>query len=331
MEYFRFYSEKSISSFISARAGEIKLGEKMKFASEFSELEKISAQFVIFGIPEDIGVRANFGKAGTSEAFPAFLKAFLNIPSNRYMNPEKILLFGEVKTSEEMTKAADIDISDPNYHEKLGDLVVKLDTKVSQVVQTIISAGKIPIIIGGGHNNAYGNLKGTSLGIGKPVNVLNIDAHTDLRKTDYRHSGNGFSYAFKNGFLNRYSIFGLHENYTPQYIFDQIIKNRNIQINLFEEVEKNDLLKSFAQAVEFVKEDLFGLEVDCDSISGFPSSAISPSGFTLNEVRQMVQKTSKESNCAYLHLCEAAVTDHFATGKALAYLASDFIKGRQDG
>ena len=33
--------------------------------------------------------------------------------------------------------------------------------------------GKIPIIIGGGHNNAYGNITGLALGKGKMVNAIN--------------------------------------------------------------------------------------------------------------------------------------------------------------
>ena len=70
----------------------------------------------------------------------------------------------------------------------------------------IVLADKKPIIIGGGHNNAYGNIKGTSLAIGEPINVINFDAHSDFRPEEGRHSGNGFSYAYTEGFLNYYFI-----------------------------------------------------------------------------------------------------------------------------
>ena len=36
------------------------------------------------------------------------------------------------------------------------------------LVNQIVRAGKIPVIIGGGHNNAYGNIKGSALALGKP-------------------------------------------------------------------------------------------------------------------------------------------------------------------
>ena len=73
-----------------------------------------------------------------------------------------------------------------------------LSPLISKLVE-IVPSGKIPIIIGGGHNNAYGNIKGLALAKGKPVNAINFDAHSDFRIMEGRHSGNGFSYAFEEG------------------------------------------------------------------------------------------------------------------------------------
>src|SRR5690606_20807701 len=138
-----------------------------------------------------------------------------------------------------------------------------------------------PVIIGGGHNNAFGNIKGAAEASGKAINVLNIDAHTDLRKLEHRHSGNGFSYALQNGFLEKYSVFGLHKNYTPQYIFEEMHASEAMQYRLLEELPQQNRREEFQQALDFVKEETFGLELDCDAIANFPSSAISPAGFNL--------------------------------------------------
>jgi formiminoglutamase len=132
-----------------------------------------------------------------------FINALLNAQANRYTNPENVILLGEVMCGDFMKKSSNIDKEDPNYLPKLGDLVSAIDKVVTEVVQRIVEAGKIPVIIGGGHNNAYGNIKGASLALKKPLNVLNIDAHTDLRKTDHRHSGNGFSFARKGEFFRK--------------------------------------------------------------------------------------------------------------------------------
>jgi formiminoglutamase len=48
------------------------------------------------------------------------------------------------------------------------------------------------------------------------VNAINFDAHSDFRILEGRHSGNGFSYAYEEGFLKNILFFGLHENYTSK-------------------------------------------------------------------------------------------------------------------
>ena len=80
------------------------------------------------------------------------------------------------------------------------------------------------LIIGGGHNNAYGNIKGLALAKGIPVNAINFDAHTDFRAEEGRHSGNGFSYAYAEGFLKNYFIFSLQRNYTSDILFKTLKK-----------------------------------------------------------------------------------------------------------
>lgn len=331
MDGLKLYNYRTIEKLVSKREGETRLGEKISFIENLEEISKSKAKFVLFGIPEDIGIRANHGKPGASKAWEACLNSFLNIQENEFTNAENILLLGEIDCKTEMQKAANIDNEDPNYYTKLGDLVKKIDEKVSFLMEKIIAAGKTPIIIGGGHNNAFGNIKGTSKAIKKPLNILNIDAHTDLRKLEHRHSGNGFSFAQRDGFLGKYAIFGLHKNYTPQYIFDEIKSVSNIKFHLFEDLilqTHQGKMAAFNSQLEFINKQPFGLELDCDAIINFPSSAQSPSGFALNMVRNFLQLTSEEKNCKYLHICEAAPSSAspVQVGKALSFFITDFIK-----
>jgi formiminoglutamase len=330
MNGFKTYNHKTIESFFTKREGESKFGEKVGFIENLDELENSNAKYVLFGIPEDIGVRANFGKPGAANAWKACLKSLLNVQANQYTNPENLILLGEVECSNLMAKAANIDDADPNYLVKLGDLVQTLDEVVSELVKRIILAGKIPIIIGGGHNNAYGNIKGTSQALKKPINIINIDAHTDLRKLEHRHSGNGFSYARKDKYMAKYRVFGLHQNYTPEYIFEEMIVSQKDQYRLFEHLmlfTSQGIIKAFKEELEFVSDDDFGLELDCDAIREFPSSAQSPSGFSFNVVRNFIKIASEEENIRYLHICEALPTSQTETkvGKALSYLITDFL------
>jgi arginase family enzyme len=40
----------------------------------------------------------------------------------------------------------------------------------------------------------------------KTINAINFDAHSDFRILEGRHSGNGFSYAYEEGFLKKYFV-----------------------------------------------------------------------------------------------------------------------------
>jgi formiminoglutamase len=195
-----------------------------------------------------------------------------------------------------------------------------------------VEAGKFPIIIGGGHNNSFGNLKGTSEVLKKPINCINFDAHTDFRALEHRHSGNGFSYAFEEGFLDKYFIFGLHRNYTSEAVFNSIKKNsERVKFNLFEDILVKQKL-SFSEAMKdsenFCCKNNFGIELDMDAIEFMGSSAISPSGFTLTEARQFVSYFSKIENAKYLHICEGSPSAGIfpnQVGKVIAYLVSDSL------
>ncbi|MCH4824262.1 formimidoylglutamase [Gramella lutea] len=330
MKELKLYKRPHIDRYISRRKGEVKFGEKLNFISSLNELDHHPSKFVLFGIPEDIGVRANHGKPGTSQAWSIAIKALVNIQVNRFNDPKDIILLGELDCDELMEKASWIDESDPNYLDKLGDLVRQIDILVANLVEIIISKGKIPVIIGGGHNNAYGNIKGAAKALKEPVNVINIDAHTDLRQLEHRHSGNGFSYAIEGQYLRKYSVFGLHKNYTPEYIFEEMDASENLNFRVAEDLFKKpgEVAVRFGEELDKIGNAKFGFELDCDSISDFPSSAKSPSGFSINELRNFIDLVSKNENCCYFHICEAAPDEDNASqvGKALSYFISDFIR-----
>ena len=72
----------------------------------------------------------------------------------------------------------------------------------------------------------------------------------------------------------------------------------------------------------------FGIEIDCDAIQDMPSSAMTPSGFSVNKTRSFLSYFAKHENASYLHICEAAPNKKTANqvGKLITYLVTDFIK-----
>src|SRR2546423_247319 len=98
MKHFKFYNKKDIHTLTHVRRFETKLGEQVKCRDEKISLEdalrKTACKYILFGIPEDIGVKANQGLGGTDSAWFPFLSSFLNIQSNDLLSGENILLLG---------------------------------------------------------------------------------------------------------------------------------------------------------------------------------------------------------------------------------------------
>ena len=98
MKHFKFYSKEDILSMTRVRRFETRMGERVKFLKPGGEwpevLQESTAKYVLLGIPEDFGVKANYGIGGTETAWLSFLNSFLNIQSNDFLTGENTLLLG---------------------------------------------------------------------------------------------------------------------------------------------------------------------------------------------------------------------------------------------
>jgi formiminoglutamase len=345
MKHFKFYSKEDILSLTKVRRFETRMGERVKFLKPDSEwpevLKESDAKYVILGIPEDFGVKANYGVGGTETAWLAFLSSFLNLQSNDYLSGENVLLlghfdFGDVKFL--------IENNAYNPEEKINAYRHALnivDEEVENLLKVIAASKKIPIIIGGGHNNAYPIIKGVAKGLHKAdliplsqINCINLDAHTDYSVAEGRHSGNGFRYAEEDGYLGKYCMVGLHENYISQNVLMDIHNNPFIDYISYEEIfihERKNFIQAVAHATGFTEDSYTGIEIDLDCVENVLSSAITPSGITPLLARKFVTFTAQDAKPAYLHICEGATQladgrKNETTGKLISYLVSDFIK-----
>ncbi|REE25743.1 formiminoglutamase [Winogradskyella pacifica] len=338
MEHLILFTEKDKQQLLKKRKGETKFGEHIQLIPNltkiYDNIVNLDVDYVIFGITEAIGIIANYGKPSPYHAWDTTLKVLLNIQSNDFTNAKRVLILGHLDYTEEQKLVYDLDVSKKKQLSKVRNLVETIDKDVAYVVSSIIKAGKTPIIIGGGHNNAYGNIKGCALANNGKINVVNFDAHSDFRAEEGRHSGNGFSYAFAEGFLKNYFIFGLHENYTSDTLLKTMRKVKFIEYNTYEALEVRnelDFISEMDTALDHVSNTTFGIEIDCDAIENIPSSAMTPSGFSIQQARQFVNHLGKHKNAAYLHICEAAPTNNEDTkiGKLITYLISDFIRANR--
>ena len=343
MENIILLNQNELAKITNHRSGEIKFGEKILTVpndcdvAEF--IEKSEAKFVLLGLPEDIGVKANLGKTGTATAYQSTLENLVNIQHNKFCKGNHLLILGQLNCQNEMNDSQNLDPKIKEDRKKLFQLVEKIDKEVSHLVHLIVKAGKFPIIIGGGHNNAYGNIKGLALAKGKAVNAINFDAHTDFRILEGRHSGNGFSYAFEDGFLKKYFVMGLHENFVSKSVFNTLKElTSRVKFVTYEEIDIRKEKKfdtELIQALEFIKNEPFGIELDLDAIPNIPSSAMTLSGLSVAQARNYIYFMGKHKNAAYLHICEGApeldgtINKHL-TGKLITSMITDFMKSKTE-
>ncbi|HET9430438.1 MAG TPA: arginase family protein [Chitinophagaceae bacterium] len=345
MRHLKVYNKQDILSLTRLRRFETKLGERLQVINDAGDIEASmkgsTAKYILFGIPEDLGAKGNFGMGGADTIWVPFLQSFLNIQSNDFFDGGELLLLGHFDFGDMQYLIDTTARGEDEKIEAYRHAVNSIDDEVEQLVKLITQAKKIPIVIGGGHNNSYPLIKGAAKGWHKAgilplpqINCINLDAHADYRPMEGRHSGNAFRYAEEDGYLQKYCVIGLHENYLPQNVWVDIVNNPFIDCITFEDIfvhEKRSFLQAVAHATGFTEDTLTGIDVDIDGIQNTLSSAMTPIGISPLHARQYISFTAADAKAAYLHICEGATrlsdgrTDA-TSGKLISYLVSDFVK-----
>ncbi|GAA4754879.1 arginase family protein [Flavisolibacter ginsenosidimutans] len=344
LTHFKRYNKNDVLSLTRLRRFETKIGERVEVLNDgdiAQAVKNLSAQYVIVGIPEDIGVQANYGTGGASTAWLSFLQAFLNAQSNDFLSGEDVAVIGHFDFGDVQFLIDKNAYGQEEKVEAYRHAVNGIDEEVEGLIKMLVAEEKTPIVIGGGHNNAYPLLKGTAKGLHAAgiielpqINCINLDAHTDYRPSEGRHSGNGFRYAEEDGFLQKYCVLGVHESYLPQNVWIDIVNNPFLDIITYEDIfihEKRNFRQAVTHAVDFTSDNHCGIEIDLDCVQNILSSASTPSGVQAIHARQYVNLCAAHTKAAYLHIAEGATqlangTSNNLTGKFIQYLVTDFIK-----
>lgn len=327
MPQFHFFKNEEIQELLSLRDGEQKLGESIQVLEQnLDNLPTSKARFVIVGLTEDIGIRANMGVGGASNSFFSFLKSFLNIQETSLLSGNDFLISGYLQTD---------DLAKTEHIEILRNQTDILDDVITPFIKKIIISGKIPVVIGGGHNNAYPILKACSIAKKEPVNAINLDAHSDFRRKEGRHSGNGFRYAYEAKYLEKYALLALHEAYNAENIIIELKNNSDFLPLFWEDIFLRNKLtwdQAVQKCLQHSAEQYFGVELDLDAIEQVLSSAFTPVGISKLHAMQYLYLCGKNKHSIYVHLPEGVVSrtdglEDTLTGKLQSYLVQAFCKG----
>ncbi|MEV6067075.1 formimidoylglutamase [Nocardia sp. NPDC052001] len=159
----------------------------------------------LIGFASDEGVRRNKGRQGAA-AGPHALRAAL----------------------------ASMALNDPVLLEDAGTVAVtdadleSGQARLGRAVAAAIDSGRLPVVLGGGHEVAYGTYLGVSAaqarGTGTRLGILNLDAHFDLRGEATPSSGTPFRQILEAehaaGTSIRYDVLGISQPSNTRALFD---------------------------------------------------------------------------------------------------------------
>jgi formiminoglutamase len=158
---------------------------------------------VLLGFPSDEGVRRNGGRVGAADG-PRALRAVLYRLTPDSRDPRLERLARRTRDLGDLAVTGDVEVDQRN----LGELIAPH-----------LRRGAFVIVLGGGHETSYGHFQGY-VKAGRPVEILNWDAHADVRELKDRgaHSGSPFRQALEDpsGACRRYVVAGLEPHLVAQ-------------------------------------------------------------------------------------------------------------------
>ncbi len=212
---------------------------------------------------------------------------------------------GAAKGSDELKKA----MGSFAYHQKTklydcGKIVANEDLENSQDelalhVSSLLKNKHFPILLGGGHEVAYGSFLGlyNTLEKNEEIAIINFDAHFDLRQSEIATSGTPFAQISKLDTSFNYLCLGVSKAANTRALFNQAkalhveyILDTNMTYLFIEEIK--DKLDKFLEYKDYIY-----ISIDTDV---FPSyqvpavSAMASRGVELNLVYTVLEYLFKE-------------------------------------
>ncbi len=281
MEAFNHYKPPRASNWVGRKAGPAAgiqyWHQAVRLCNFYDPLQEYdSSEVALLGYACDEGVRRNQGRIGAQDGPLAIRSRLAKL--SYHVKGRKVADYGDVHCPDQQLEAS---------QEQLASFVYRL-----------ISNGRFPIVLGGGHDVAYGHFKGIWRAIkdapSRKVGIINFDAHFDLRPLESTgHSGTPF-YQILTEFKPAvdYVVIGIQPSANTEELFE-IAKSK--QVNYFNsfDCELVNVEAIINQLTPFIqKNDYLYVTIDMDgfSLAVAPGvSAPSPLGFLPNFVFKVLR------------------------------------------
>jgi len=247
-------------------------------------------QVVILGCPQDEGVARNQGRVGARLAPTEIRRAFYRMPKPAALDAIRLFDLGDVipKPTLEATHAR-------HY----------------EIVRQLLQEGKIVIVLGGGNDIAYPDVKAAAKQFGR-VLAFNIDAHLDLRADEVPNSGTPYRQLLIENHLlpELFHEVGIQPlSNSPAYL--EYAQAKGISIHPLQEVQEkgvDEVLRGPLAATQ-VKAIFWGFDLDSVRASDAPGvSAPSPIGLTAEQICRIGTTAGRDARTRVIEVSEVNPT-----------------------
>lgn len=258
----------------------------------FDKLPMANNQFVILGYQCDEGVRLNQGRVGAKNGPDSIRKSLGKMP-NHLSSKQHLIDVGDL-----CYQTGSLE----NIHDHLSDHVAKLLTQKA-----------FPILIGGGHDIAYGHYNGIkkyllSQNQRPSIGIINFDAHFDLRPDDNGpSSGTPFFQIANENEPFHYLCLGIRKDANDRMLFQTASKfdvtyvmQNTFRIQFVKEI--NTWIRAFMEKV-----DCIYVTIDLDGFSSAYApgvSASSPLGFSPDVVLESLETITASGKLISMDIAE---------------------------
>ena len=243
----------------------------------------------LIGFACDEGVRRNGGRVGAKDGPVAIRRTLANLAWHQH---QPVYDAGDVRCDDGEMEGA--------------------QTRLAELVSHAIKGGHRPLVLGGGHETAWGTFQGIVAAKPKAtVGVINIDAHLDLRADEPGNSGTPFNQIAKwcaaNGRPFHYLCVGVAQTSNTVALYDRLAEFGGLYIpdtDCFPEdrPEVRDYMDSFVKKFEAIH---LSLDLDVLPASVMPAvSAPAARGLTLAIVEAILSRLLKSEKVVAMDLVE---------------------------
>jgi len=249
--------------------------------------ENPTAEIILF--PSDAGVKINGGRTGAADAPALILKQLLKLTPHPLHAVKHTSFLENVRVRDDLTCSGNVE----NDQELLGEVVAES-----------LKKGAIPIILGGGHETSFGHFLGYAEEE-KPVSILNIDAHSDVRplKKGKAHSGSPFYQAIQHPskMCRSYNVAGINPSSISEEHY-RFVKNQGKCL-----MESETTLPAVVKIMNDLSTENLMITMDMDAVNQGQAPGVSApnsSGISASLWLDLAFEFGKNPNVTSFDICE---------------------------